>query len=54
MTITSVKISGFSPDLVCALIFWRVGLGMQNGQISSIFDRVICPSPFVFLFTDDH
>ena len=91
--ITWVNINGFSPNLVCALILWRSGLGLlmakfrqfltelpardtpkfwfpddnlskhqwiftklgmcieivdiwfgiANGQISSIFDRVICP-----------
>ena len=29
-------------NLVCALILWRSGLGLLIGQISSVFDGVIC------------
>ena len=31
--VTWVNINGFSPNLVCALIFWRSGLGLLIGQI---------------------
>ena len=31
--------NGFSPNMLCALIWF----GIANGQISSDFDRVICP-----------
>ena len=30
---TSVNINGFSPNLVCALILWRSGLGLQLGKL---------------------
>ena len=35
-TITWANISGFSPNLVCALILWR-WFGIADGQISSVF-----------------
>ena len=31
-----------SPNLVCALILWRAGLGLLMGK--SIFERVVCRS----------
>ena len=40
-TITWANISGFSPNLVCALILWR-WFGIADGQMSSIFYRVVC------------
>ena len=46
LMITWVNINGFSPNLVCALILWRSGLGLlmdKFGQISSNFYGVICP-----------
>ena len=42
---TWVNINGFSVNLVCALI-----LGDPYGQISSSFDRIICP-PHIRNFT---
>ena len=30
--ITCVNINGFSPNLVCALILWRSGLGLLMGK----------------------
>ena len=38
--ITSVNISGFSPSLVCALIFWRSGLGLLMGKFRQIFTEL--------------
>ena len=35
--ITSVNINGFSPNLVCALILWRSGLGLLMGKFRQIF-----------------
>ena len=40
--ITSVNINGFSPNGVCIDIV-EIWFGIANGQISSIFDGVICP-----------
>ena len=34
--ITWVKINGFSPNLVCALILWRSGLGLLMGKFRQI------------------
>ena len=33
-----VNINGFSPNLVCALIYIEIWFGIANRQISSIFD----------------
>ena len=40
--ITRVNINGFSPNLVCALILWRSGLGLLMGKFRQIL-TVICP-----------
>ena len=45
--ITWVNVNGFSPNLVCALILWRSGLGSLMGKFSSNFDRVIFPHTIV-------
>ena len=39
-TMTWVNISGFSPNLVCALILWRSGFGL----IMSKFFHFLCPA----------
>ena len=31
-TITLVNVNGFSPNLVCALIFWTFALGLLTGK----------------------
>ena len=33
----SKHINGFSPNLVCALILWRSGLGLLMGKFGQIF-----------------
>ena len=49
--ITWVNINGFSPNLVCALILWRSGLGLLMGKFCQIFtelsaqDMPICSFP---------
>ena len=40
--ITWVNINGFSPNLLCALILWRSGLGLLMGNFRQ-FLWVICP-----------
>ena len=40
--------NGFSPNLVCALILWRPGLGLLMGKFRQIFtDLVILNMLFV-------
>ena len=34
--ITQMNINGFSPNLVCALILWRSGLGLLMGKFLQI------------------
>ena len=43
-TIAWVDLNGFSPNLISALILWRSDFGLlfANGQMSWIFDRVVC------------
>ena len=38
--ITWVNINGFSPNLVCALILWRSGLGLLLGKFRQIFTEL--------------
>ena len=40
-TITLVNVNGFSPNLVCALIFWRSALELLMGKFCQ-FLTVIC------------
>ena len=41
--ITRININGFSPDLECALILWRSGLGLLRGKfhqcLTELFSR---------------
>ena len=37
---TRVNIDGFSPNLVCALILWRSGLGLLMGKFCQIFTEL--------------
>ena len=38
--LTWVNIDGFSPNLVCALILWRSGLGLLMGKFHHIFMEI--------------
>ena len=38
--ITWVNINGFSPNLVCALILWRSGLGLLMGKFCQILTEL--------------
>ena len=40
---TGVNVSGFSPNLVCALILWSSGFVLLIGKFSQILVRAICP-----------
>ena len=49
--ITWVNINGFSPNLVCALILWRCGMGLLMGKFRQIL-TVICPRhPYFAVWT---
>ena len=48
------KHSGFSPNLVCALILWRSGLGLLMGKFRQIFTELSAPDMPIFLFLDDN
>ena len=39
-TITLVNINGFSPNLVCALIMWRSGMGLLTGKFCQFLQLV--------------
>ena len=57
------NISGFSPNLVCALILWRSGLGLLIGKFCQIFMELsahntimagYCSLTFLFVFISDY
>ena len=48
--ITWVNFSGFSPNLVCALILWRSGLGWLMGKFCQIFMELPAKDTPIFLF----
>ena len=35
--VTCVNFNRFSPNLICALIFWRSGLGFLKGKLCQFF-----------------
>ena len=49
-----VNINGFSPNLVCALILWRSGLGLLMGKFSQILTELSAQETPVFLFLSDN
>ena len=52
--ITLVNINEFSPNLVCALILWRSGLGLLMVKFSHIWtDLSAIDMSIFFSFTDD-
>ena len=53
-TITLVNINGFSPDLVCALIFWRSGLGLIRGKFRQFLTELSAHNIYIFSFLDDN
>ena len=42
--------NGFSPNLVCALIFWRAGLGLLIGKFHQFLTELSVRDRSVFLF----
>ena len=52
--ITSVNISGFSPNLVCALILWRSALGLLMGKFHPFWTELSACSSSVVYFQDNN
>ena len=51
---TSVNINGFSPNLVCALILWRSGLGILMRKFRQILTELPARDTPIFSFPDDN
>ena len=43
------KHNGFSPNLVCALILWRSGLGLLMGKFRQIFTELPARDTHIFV-----
>ena len=52
--ITWVNISGFSQNLVCALILWRSGLGFLMGKFRQILTELSARDTPIFWFPEDN
>ena len=52
--ITWVNINGFSPNLVCALILWRSGLGLLLGKFRQFLTELSARDTPIFSFLDDN
>ena len=52
--ITWVNINGFSPNLVCAWILWRSGLGLLMGKFHQILMELSARDMPIFSFSDDY
>ena len=50
--ITWVNINGFSPNLVCALIVWRYGLGLLMGEFRQLLTELSARDTPIFSFPD--
>ena len=48
----NLNISGFSPNLVCALILWRSGLGLLMVKFCQILTEL--SARYIFLFPDNN
>ena len=48
--ITWVIVSGFSPNLVCALILWRCCMGLLMGNFRQFFTELSASNASIFLF----
>ena len=48
------KHNGFSPNLVCALILLRSGLGLLMGKFRQIFTELSARDMPIFSFPDDN
>ena len=52
--ITWVNINGFPPNLICALILWRSGLGLLMGKFRQIWKAFSALDTPIFSFLDDN
>ena len=52
--ITRVNINGFPPNLVCALILWRSGLGLLMGKFCQFLTELSARNTPIFSFPDDN
>ena len=52
--LTWVNMNGFSPNLVCALILWRSGLGLLMGKFRQIFTELPALDTPIFSSPDDN
>ena len=52
--ITWININGFSPNLVCALILWRSGLGLLVDKFCKILTELSAQDMPIFLFPEDN
>ena len=52
--ITWVNINGFPPNLVCALILWRSGLGLLIGKVCQSFTELSARDMPIFSFLVDN
>ena len=50
--ITWVNINGFSPNLVCALMLWRSGLGLLMGKFCQFLTKLSARDTHIFSFPD--
>ena len=51
---TWVNVNGFSPNLVCALILWRSGLGLLMGKFRQFLMELPARDTPILLFPDDN
>ena len=52
--LTGVNINEFSPNLVCALILWRYGLGLLMGKFRQILTELSARDTPIVSFPDDN
>ena len=52
--ITWVKVSGFLPNLVCALILWRFGFRLLRSKFLQFLTEISASNPSIFSFQDDN
>ena len=52
--ITYVNINEFSPNLVCALILWKSGLGLLMGKFRQILTEYSARDTPIFSFLNDN
>ena len=52
--ITLVNINGFSPNLVCALILWRLSFGLLMCKFHRFLTALSACDTSIFSFLDDN